>query len=68
MRRVVWINKSNWRKPGPIVYMGLLYAMAFAEHGIATDYFVGYGDESDTEKYLQDFYGVAPSHFCRYTG
>jgi hypothetical protein len=45
--------------------MGLLNAMAFAEHGIATDYFVGYGDESDTEKDLQDFYGVAPSPFLQ---
>ncbi|MGR9037253.1 MAG: glycosyltransferase, partial [Gammaproteobacteria bacterium] len=65
MQRVVWINKSNWRKPGPIVYMGLLNAMAFAEHGIATDYFVGYGDESDTEQDLREFYGVAPSPFLQ---
>lgn len=64
-QRVVWINKSNWRKPGPIVYMGLLNAMAFAEHGIPTDYFVGYGDESDTDRDLQEFYGVAPSPFLR---
>lgn len=62
-QRVVWINKSNWRKPGPIVYMGLLNAMSFAEHNIATDYFVGQGDESDTVQDLQEFYGVTPSPF-----
>lgn len=65
MRRVVWINKSNWRKPGPIVYMGLLNAMAFAEHEIPTDYFVQYGDESDTEQDLHEFYGVIPSPFLQ---
>ncbi len=65
MRRIVWINKSNWRKPGPIVYMGLLNAMAFAEHHIATDYFVRYGDESDTEQDLPEFYGTNPSPFLQ---
>lgn len=63
MLRVVWINKSNWKKPGPIVYMGLLNALAFAQHNIATDYFVGYGDESDTEQDLTEFYGLDSSPF-----
>lgn len=61
--RVVWINKSNWKKPGPIVYMGLLNALAFAELKIATDYFVGYGDESDTKQDLAEFYGLDFSPF-----
>ena len=65
MQRVVWINKSNWRKPGPIVYMGLLNAMAFAEQQLATDYFVRYGEESDTEQDLQTFYGVEASPFLQ---
>ncbi|NOR70641.1 MAG: glycosyltransferase [Methylomarinum sp.] len=63
MQRVVWINKSNWRKPGPIVYMGLLNAMAFAQHKIETDYFVGYGSESDTDQDLVHFYGINVSSF-----
>ncbi len=63
MLRVVWINKSNWLKPGPIVYMGLLNALAFAQLKIATDYFVGYGDESDTEQDFLQFYGLEPSSF-----
>jgi glycosyltransferase involved in cell wall biosynthesis len=58
MQRVVWINKSNWCKPGPIVYMGLLNALAFAENGLETDFFVGFGKESDTETDLVEFYGL----------
>lgn len=61
--RIVWINKSDWRKPGPIVYMGLLNALAFAEHGLETDYFVGHGEDSNTEEDLQMFYGVKASPF-----
>lgn len=57
---VVWINKSAWRKPGPIVYMGLLNALAFAANGWPTDYFVGAGEPSDTDDDLRDFYGVEP--------
>lgn len=63
MRRVVWINKSNWKKPGPIVYMGLLNAIAFSQHKIETDYFVGFGSESDTEEDLKQFYGIDSSPF-----
>lgn len=63
MQRVVWINKSNWCKPGPIVYMGLLNALAFAENGLDTDFFVGFGKESDTEADLADFYGLQ-THQC----
>ncbi len=63
MRRVVWINKSNWRKPGPIVYMGLLNALAFAENDLATDFFVGSDKDSDTETDLTDFYGLQ-AHQC----
>jgi glycosyltransferase involved in cell wall biosynthesis len=63
MQRIVWINKSNWRKPGPIVYMGLLNAFAFAENGLATDFFIGSDKDSDTEKDLTDFYGLE-SHQC----
>lgn len=58
--RVVWINKSPWRKDGPIVYMGLLNAAAFAGNGIATDYFVGAGEASDTADDLEHYYGVTP--------
>jgi glycosyltransferase involved in cell wall biosynthesis len=56
--RVVWINKSPWRKPGPIVYMGLLNAFAFAWNGVATTLFVEAGPDSDTDTDLRDFYGL----------
>ena len=64
--RVVWINKSEWKKPGPIVYMGLLNALSFAENAVATDYFVTEnvatgGRPATTDDDLRDFYGVAPN-------
>jgi glycosyltransferase involved in cell wall biosynthesis len=40
--------------------MGLLNALAFAENGLETDFFVGFGKESDTETDLADFYGLQP--------
>jgi glycosyltransferase involved in cell wall biosynthesis len=55
---VVWINKANWKKPGPITYMGLLNARAFAELGYESHYFVSHGDESDTADDLREFYGL----------
>jgi len=57
---IVWINKNPWRKPGPIVYMGLLNALAFAWNEIPTTYFVGAGAQSDTDTDLREFYGVEP--------
>ncbi len=58
--RVVWINKSPWRKPGPIVYMGLLNALAFAWNDLATTLFVEAGSDSDTDADVRDFYGLEP--------
>jgi len=58
--QVVWINKSPWRKPGPIVYMGLLNALAFAWNGLATTLFVEAGEDSDTDTDMREFYGLEP--------
>lgn len=58
--QVVWINKNPWCKPGPIVYMGLLNAFAFAWNDIATTLFVAAGNPSDTTADLRDFYGLEP--------
>jgi glycosyltransferase involved in cell wall biosynthesis len=58
--RVVWIYKSAWKKPGPIVYMGLLNAMACASRGAKTDLFVAAGKASDVATDLREFYGVEP--------
>ena len=57
---VVWINKSPWRKPGPIVYMGLLNALAFAWNGVTTALLVEAGGDSNTEADLRDYYGLEP--------
>ncbi|MEQ1527738.1 MAG: glycosyltransferase [Methylococcales bacterium] len=59
MQRVVWVNKGQWLQPGPIVYMGLLNALAFAENNVHTDFFVGAGPGSDTESDIKQFYGLA---------
>lgn len=58
--RVVWINKSPWKKPGPIVYMGLLNAMSMAWSGVRTDFFVTQGEPSDTVRDIGEFYGLVP--------
>ncbi|MEM9480607.1 MAG: glycosyltransferase family 4 protein [Verrucomicrobiota bacterium] len=59
---IIWANKSEWKKPGPIVAMGVTNAWACAEAGHETHFFVGAGDEagSDTERELEEFYGVPP--------
>ncbi len=56
--KVIWINRSEWRKPGPIVYIGLLNALSFARTGLETHFFVSAGEDSDTEKDLDTFYGT----------
>ena len=57
---MIWINKSPWRKPGPIVYIGLLNALSFARLGVETELFVAAGEASDTETDLVEFYGLTP--------
>lgn len=60
MMRAVWIYKSPWRKPGPIVYMGLLNAMSMAWAGVRTDMFVAQSGPNDTAEDLTGFYGLQP--------
>ncbi|MCB1231170.1 MAG: glycosyltransferase [Verrucomicrobiae bacterium] len=56
--RVVWVNRSEWRKPGPIVYIGLLNARSFAVAGHEVDFFCAAGSHSDTRGDLAEFYGL----------
>ena len=56
--KIVWANRSEWKKPGPIVYIGLLNALSFAELGYETHLFVSEGQPSDTSIDLIDFYGI----------
>ncbi|MEM0895454.1 MAG: glycosyltransferase [Verrucomicrobiota bacterium] len=59
---IIWANKSAWKKPGPIVAMGVMNAWACAEAGFETHFFVGAGEDADTDtaRDLEEFYGVSP--------
>lgn len=62
MRRVIWITKQHWLKPGPMTYMGLLNALAFADNGVATDFFVSTDQDYDVSNGgndLAEFYGLS---------
>jgi glycosyltransferase involved in cell wall biosynthesis len=64
MLRTIWISKQHWLKPGPMTYMGLLNARAFAENGIKTEFFVRaekHYDVANTGQDLSAFYGL-PDH------
>jgi len=59
--KVIWVNRSEWKKPGPIVYIGLLNALSFARAGCESHFFVSAGSAtSDTDEDLREFYGVEP--------
>lgn len=58
----VFVNKRNWKHPGPIVNVGVHNAHSLADLGYETHFCVGAGDESETSRDLSFFYGLAP---CR---
>ncbi|NOX99463.1 MAG: glycosyltransferase [Verrucomicrobia bacterium] len=58
--KVIWANRSEWKKPGPIVYIGLLNALSFAQLDYETHYFISEGTPSNTSEDLENFYGVTP--------
>lgn len=61
---IVWVNKRNWKTPGPIVHMGVHNAHSFAASGSESHFVVGAGTESDTDRDLREFYGLDPlPHF-----
>ena len=55
---IVWVNKRDWRTPGPIVNMALHNAAAFADRGYETHLCIGAGKPSDTRSDLEGFYGL----------
>jgi len=58
---IVWINKRNWKHPGPIVNMSVHNAHSFASIGLPAHLCLGSGpDEPDTAAELRDFYGLEP--------
>jgi glycosyltransferase involved in cell wall biosynthesis len=54
----VWVNKRDWRQPGPIVNVGIRNAYALAALGRETHFFVGAGAASETASDLREFYGL----------
>ncbi|GBC61633.1 hypothetical protein DENIS_2595 [Desulfonema ishimotonii] len=61
----VWINKRNWKMPGPIVNVAVHNAASFAALGYETHLCIGAGPDSDTDSDLQEFYGLPPrKHFA----
>ncbi len=57
---IVWVNKRNWRHPGPIVNMSVHNAHSFASLGLESHLCVGAGESSDTGEDLRDFYALEP--------
>ena len=55
----VWVNKANWKKPGPIATMGVLNALGLAASGHESHLFFSGEDRSDTARDLDEFYGVS---------
>jgi glycosyltransferase involved in cell wall biosynthesis len=55
---IIWVNKRNWKYPGPIVNVAVHNAAAYAKLGYETHFCIGAGDPSDTQKDLEDFYGL----------
>jgi glycosyltransferase involved in cell wall biosynthesis len=57
----LWVNKRDWRHPGPIVNIGLRNAYHLAEAGFETHLCLGAGSESDTNDDLKTFYRLDPT-------
>ena len=56
-----WLNKREWKNPGPIVNMAVQNAHALASLGYETHLFLSAGDAaSDANEDLREFYGVDP--------
>lgn len=55
---IVWVNKRNWKTPGPIVNMAVHNAASFSDLGLETHLCIGAGEPSDTESDLINFYGM----------
>ncbi len=57
---IVWVNKRNWRHPGPIVNVSVHNAHSFASLGLESHLCVGAGESSDTAADLREFYALEP--------
>lgn len=57
---IVWVNKRDWKTPGPIVNIAVHNAASFSDLGYETHLCIGEGVTSDTKKDLKTFYGITP--------
>jgi glycosyltransferase involved in cell wall biosynthesis len=57
---VVWMNKRDWKTPGPIVNMAVHNAASFADLGYETHLCIGHGPGTNTSDDLTHFYGLPP--------
>ena len=57
----VWVNKRDWRHPGPIINIGLRNAYHLAQAGFETHLCLGAGPDSDTSEDLKTFYRLDPT-------
>ena len=57
-----WLNKRDWKRPGPIVTMAVQNAHALAELGHETHLFVGASEPASNVENddLREFYGLEP--------
>jgi glycosyltransferase involved in cell wall biosynthesis len=56
-----WLNKREWKNPGPIANMAVQNAHALASLGCETHLFLSAGDpDSNVAEDLRDFYGLDP--------
>ena len=54
----VWVNKRDWRHPGPIVNIAVRNAHCLASLGFETHLCLGAGPQSETATDLAKFYGL----------
>lgn len=58
---IVWVNKRDWKHPGPIVNMSVHNAHSFAMAGLPSHLCLGAGSgQADVPADLRDFYGLDP--------
>jgi glycosyltransferase involved in cell wall biosynthesis len=58
-----WLNKREWKNPGPIVNMAVHNAHALASAGYETHLFLSAAEtDSNTDEDLRSFYGLDPVH------
>lgn len=66
---VLWVNRREWRLPGPIINMTVHNAWSFAANGLESRLCLAAGADSSTDEDLRQFYDLPPLpgfHIKRY--